>query len=575
MYLCSENNESFISVSVFVTSITSIGSPMNGTNGTNSLNWMEQRDDLLGHYYYKKAKDVIKTDEDKALSFLYAELAQCRENGYAHLAMADLYLKQGQYGLAMTSAVNAIQYLHYDKESLAMAYNVQGYIFFYWNELDKAVESLDISIACFPDAVVYANRAFCYYKLEDYEKSNADYLRAAELDPTDYSNYYHLGRNEFDLDNYAQACSWYEHCLKLNPTYVPALGQLAWCKWFLDDFAGCIDACLECLKLDGGNQSVKQLLYEALEHKNYPILESKLLDLVSQEPKEWIWADHLAFLYYKWRKHYQSIRWYLEGQEQIPSYSYDMIAQNCLELGNYKMAERFAKRALEADPEYYGAHRTLAGVYYSQFRLNDAMSELKWCNKVKPDDTGVLRMMSDMSRMQKRFYDATRYAKAAVKLEPRNSGCLLTLSYAYEMRGDSAEQLKCMDRIIDLWYDAEWDDRAEAYAVLGNADAAKYYIDYALKNNRDAYNYDYICVGKAFILTKLDLLDEAREALEFALKEGGFRNFDMLLHMDIWQCMRRIPGYVELIEQYRRQAQEEFEKECRNAGIWSFIQQFN
>jgi tetratricopeptide (TPR) repeat protein len=548
---------------------------MNVTNRTYYRNWKEQKEAFLNHYYYKKAEDVCDTDEEKALSFLYAELEQCKENGYAHYEMARLYLCQEQYGLAMSSILNAIRYLQSDNEWLSSAYQLKARILRELGDWKQELKCLNKAILCYPDADAYESRAEYYFTIDEYDKSDEDYWKVTELDPAGTRGFFGLGRNDYFQENYGSALSWFRFCLKLDPNHPDAYLWMARCLKKQNDLAGCIKACINSIQLERDPLNAAVCLMDICYFEHDFVLESALTVEAQKEPDSALWP-YLLGCYYEFKsRYYDAIRSFKEAYGLKPEPAIlSMIADCYINTGNYRQAEVYLRQMTDADKDDFDARYGLASVYHKQCRFDEAWREYEWCNKARPEDVNVLMGMSEVCRMQKRFDDAVRYAKIAAGLDINNTECWMTWSHAYEMQGNTERQKDCLKTILKLFDAYPDEDGIHAvdcsdgniaialYLTVGTEgeDPKTFYKHYFESDSWHNWSY----LKDAWMLTNLNLLDEAREALENALKEG-YRDFDLLLQLDIWQCLHRIPGFEDLIGHYRQLAQEEWEKESPDA----------
>ena len=110
--------------------------------------------------------------------------------------LGDAYSDNGQYNKTLGSYLKAEE-LDKDK-SLAKTeglYNNMAVVFLELGQKDKALEYYTKEIEIRPNYyLAYRNRAQRYvYDLKDYEKAEADYTKAIELDPENGENYYYRG----------------------------------------------------------------------------------------------------------------------------------------------------------------------------------------------------------------------------------------------------------------------------------------------------------------------------------------------------------------------------------------------
>jgi tetratricopeptide (TPR) repeat protein len=90
-------------------------------------------------------------------------------------------------------------------------------------EYEKAEADYTRAIELDPkDAVAYNNRGANYNAMGEYEKAEADYTRAIELDPKDAVAYNNRGANYNAMGEYEKAEADYTRAIELDPDYAGA-----------------------------------------------------------------------------------------------------------------------------------------------------------------------------------------------------------------------------------------------------------------------------------------------------------------------------------------------------------------
>ena len=130
-------------------------------------------------------------DYAEAAEYFLAELDENPDNGYAYTMLAVINYESGELGQALSAANAAIKNLpRHDKDNRALAHLYRAYIHEALEEYPDALSDYAAAIRLAPDeSSCYEGRGDLYYKLEEYELSDADYRKMLELDSGDAMGY--------------------------------------------------------------------------------------------------------------------------------------------------------------------------------------------------------------------------------------------------------------------------------------------------------------------------------------------------------------------------------------------------
>lgn len=523
------------------------------------------------HYNYQRAMELLNQDRNQAMELLKKEVSEYPENGYAHYWIGRLFYDNGQWGATLMAANNAIKYLAVDKNWMNAAHILRAKVNReLGNEKDMLADYAN-AITCNPEnTVAYEDRADYYYSKKMYDESDQDYSRFVELDPGNPFGFAGLGRNAMERGDLDLAIAKFEYALKLDSGYACAYSFLADCKLPQGDVVGCIKDCIECLSLDPENRKAHYLLLQGIEpgeisedlgmvNENFALIFSYLTLQAQKDPNNSIWPFLMGMKHSMLEEHYDAISSFREANNITPCALFqNKIAQAYVAVGDYRRAEVYFRKAVEFAEDDFQIHKDLALSLFSQTRIEEAVCEFEKCNAMQPENVRVLIYLSSACRMAKRFDDAERYARMAVSLAPDDSECWLKLANAAMMAGKKELQEECLNKIISMDNPAPL-NKSIALALSGRADEA---WEIVREPWEMSCNSEYIlyCGKKAYVAAIIGKLDEARDALIESL-DSGYRDFEPLLHNDLYQCFRQIPDFEDLIANYRNQVLLEFFEE--------------
>lgn len=519
--------------------------------------------ECLDHYNFKRGMELLNAgDQSGAFRYFTDEISEYNENGFAHGHIARIHYDNKMYGAALNAANKAIRYLKLEKEALSSSYCLRAEINWELGNEQDMFEDLATAIKLDPDETEpYKIRARWYFQHDDYEKSMSDLKKIAEIEPGNPFPFAAIGFNLLEQDKIDEAQEHFEYSILLDPNYASAYSFLADCKFQQGDIAGCIDDCITCLSLDADDDKALNILLCQVMAQDSNMFDSKLKVRIQQEPNIDTWPRVLALGYSAREEYYQSIKMWHVAHDIKPKPVYlFLIADNYIHLGDYQRAEKYLHRALADDNDNYEAHLNLGDVLLSQIRYEEALQEYEICNRIRPDDTSVLNKLADTYRIMKCFDKALEYAQMSVSLEQWSSDGWLTLAQIYEMQGNMDKQKEALEKLVSLDQPIS-NHKAIALAFLGRYSEALGEIEGNLGDeceNKDAYHW----WVKAYILVIAGRIDEAYMALKRSF-ELGFRDFESIQHIDIYQCMRQLPNLDMLVNNWRAQAMLEFQEQNR------------
>ena len=225
---------------------------------------------LQGNDYYLRSYD--KENFEIAIK-MYSKAIKLDPNfalAYVKIAQCYLQLHWFYYDISadrLTKAKQAIDAAFRIDPDLPEAHLAMGnYYYIGFLNYTKAIEQLQIAqnrLANNSD--LYYVRANIYRRAGEWELSEADYMKAYELDPTSPPVLQNIGVTASLLKEYQKAEEFFNQALQINPTFI----EVIWQKWFL------------YLKWKGNILQARQTLDEAFEFnecKANPLLyESNIL----------------------------------------------------------------------------------------------------------------------------------------------------------------------------------------------------------------------------------------------------------------------------------------------------------
>lgn len=177
-----------------------------------------------GIMYYNRGKAWYELGYiDKALLDFETAIRLTPAFEHSYYALSEHYLAKHDEA----NAVKWVNELLLRYPNLTNAYNLRGWIYFNFNQMQLAFADFDNAIKLDSlNASAYNNRGSSRYKLQNIEAAStndlllakADFVRALQLDPTLANLHRNLGFIEYSLGNFTAADSFLATAVERNPT---------------------------------------------------------------------------------------------------------------------------------------------------------------------------------------------------------------------------------------------------------------------------------------------------------------------------------------------------------------------
>ncbi|MDB5258043.1 MAG: repeat-containing protein [Chitinophagaceae bacterium] len=376
--------------------------------------------------------------------------------GLNSMKKSNQYIEKKEYDKALLHINHALK-----KDSLnPFYYYTRSVIFFYLNDLDKAIADGQKAIAIDPKesgfysglAVLYQKRAhpsdsslIVYYynealKLDhnDYTgyynrglfllKQNKskealdDFYKARKLNPSTSEIHYQIGMTKaFNLHYYSDAVADFDKAIELNPNEAECYRARGLCFYELGDIARSTKDSEKAFALspdDSGVLLLKASLYEVTDKVPEAL---KLLDyIISKDTLEWQAYNNRGIIKLFWIKEYES--GILDLQKALLLKPDALMIHNNIGLG-YSTLEKYSEAIKEFDlaikemPESSYAYNNRG---YAKFKMNDkdgAFADIFQSIKLDPSNSYAFRNRALIYIELKKTEDACLDLKRAQELK--------------------------------------------------------------------------------------------------------------------------------------------------------------
>lgn len=518
-------------------------------------------------YYLQKAYEVLNGDgdnaEEEALRLIAQQLEETPRNTDAYLLRARINLNNENGAAALGNINQAIK--TYSRKSGSGVYESSLYVwraiaYMQLEESHKALadfgKSLELARKDNPDNVssILSGRANLYYSIDEYAKSDADYMEMLAIDETDTEAMVGHARNCLALERYDEALEQLNRCAKLSPEYGDIYSFRCMVYDKLGDTRKAIDDFLTyCAMSD--NPLINQDYMLALFGKNwnYAIAGIKA-QILQDSDDEFFWRMILATVY---KKKYD----YALALEQ-----YDLIEDKfgederlCLyradcydELGDTRMAVAEMTRCMELDddkdPETLAYYYIKRGDYYRRGGMYpEAIADESKAIEYDPKRVFSYYMRGWCYELSGDDQKALADYNLGIDIDEDYPYIFLMRGEMYLKLGDEAKACKDFESVIAK--DTIPEDgscRMYALAFLGREDEAVQWMDSIISADPDNAGGYY---DKACLNARMGRVEEGLAALRRAF-ELGYRGFAHIEHDDDMDPLRDTPEFKALIDEY-------------------------
>ena len=500
-------------------------------------------------YNYTRGIDLAhegKTSE--ALECFEKELKDNPKNGYAYSWIGAIYIKQEEYGNALTAIKNSLKYLpSKDEDFVSNAYEALSTVYLNVQDTTLAYTVLGEGLRMYSkNEGLLEARAQLYFEQSKYEESNKDYQQMIEVNPGNEMGYMGIGRNLKMQKKFSEAIAFFDKVTKLSPNYSSGFAFRAEGLFKLKKNEEAIDDIIKSLSIDINDRKAMYHLLE-LSDSVYDDVISHLKVQAIKEKKTVNWYYCLGVVA-EHSKHYQTAISYFENGIKVDAisileqriaecyhklhdfdnaiihidkaYNLDTEDQTLLidkaeilsDAFRYSDAIEVISKVVENNADYDYGYRLRAG--YKE-RITDymgAIEDMSIAIILDPDDASYYAFRGYLySKIGDRTKEERDYRKILVSDTIPNSSSIAM--YAYQGLGDNSKAINFMNSVIEnyptnngVYYDA-----ACLYGRIGDYKKSLYYLQVALEKGYD----DYLHILQDY---DMDVLRDKKEFMELIEK---------------------------------------------------------
>ncbi|HWI77076.1 MAG TPA: TIR domain-containing protein [Sphingomicrobium sp.] len=238
------------------------------------------------------------------------------------------------------------------------------------------------------------------------------------------------------------------------------------------------------------------------------------------------------------------------------------IAQSNLRYGFSRQVDDgfvAAHTALSIDPTVAEAHCAIVRRLEEQGKHDEAEAEIRKALEIAPDSWEVNKEASYFARIRGDVPNARKYLEKAVEVMDSDFQAWATLATYHQAQGETEKVREAAAKMVSEAEKAIEQDPsngaalgvvAGGYAILGEADRAREWIERAMLIDPDNLNmrYNFACV----LATYVDDKEEALRLLDPTLALAGKKMLKVVVTDPDFDCLRDDPRFKKMIARERK-----------------------
>lgn len=305
------------------------------------------------------------------------------------------------------------------------------------------------------------------YNAGRYKEAQATCEQVYRTDAYRTGNLLLLGAVHFQLRNFSECIFYNQQCIRVDPNFAEAYGNLGNALKELGDVAGAVQFYLKALKLkprfsDAYNNLASAYMQlgqtkEAIEtFKMALVLNPSLVDAHSNLGNLLKASGRLA----------EAHRCYMEAIRIQPGFAiaWSNLAGCLKDEGQLESAIAYYREAIRLCPEFADAHSNLGNALKESGRVDEAMQSYREAIRLRPSFAIAHGNLASCHYDRGELPTAIRAFKHAIQLEPNFPDAYNNLGNALRETGKLEEAINCYRTALRLK-----PDHPHAYNNLGNA----------------------------------------------------------------------------------------------------------
>ena len=488
---------------------------------------------------------------DKALKHFKTALKKNPHNGYAHYFIGFIQLRNDNPNSAVTSFELALKHLpKNDKSTRAATLSILADTHLSLADTTTALTDLDAAILLEPEESNYLmQRANLYYETGNYDLSDDDYERMAQLDKDNFNPYMGLGRNAMAREDYDRAVTFFDRVVQLAPEFNYGYSYRAEAHLLRRDYPHAVEDCTSALSLLWDDVDVRAYqVFRTLCDSAATTLRARLKVLHNKEPQKQKWLYYLYSLEDHLGNYGRAANYYFKEYQLSPTAQSALnLADKLASLNLHDAALMWQARAENHDSKNIDAPLLAAVLHMKKGNFNEANAALERAIALDAENPDIYNNYGQLNSERENPESALEAYDMALSLSADDTKIFNQRGRLLLKMGQKERAAKDFQRILDLEQTYVYRPYTPfALYFLGRAKEAAARMDSIMAKGDDEQAYNAACIY-ALCGNK----QQALTYLERALKSRKYTDFDHIDKDSDLDNLRDDADFKALVKQYR------------------------
>lgn len=496
---------------------------------------------------YNAAMSALdKEDYSSGFDYLSKEIVVHPDNGYAYYYLSVIYGAFEDKASALEAINLSISYLPSSEALMrARAFVLRSRIYFEEDEYELALRDLNQAVQLCPqDLEIIRERADYYYRGKDFDKSDEDYSRMLEIEPSSPVAIVGIGRNLGGRGEYEAAIRYFNSKENEVGAYSPFYAYRGGCLFSLGRKDEALDDALYALGIDQNQDAF--FLFSILSLDDAELVERKVKERISEDRYNALWPYCLGFAKEENKETEEAIIWYKSSLKWADNaYVAERVSDCYFTLRDWNNALQYMDLAFSMDPTNLTYLNNKATILWYADRLPEAIDQESECVRVCPSYYFYYYRRGWYKELCGDEDGALEDYSTSIKLNNQYAYAYLNRGRLYQKKGFDEYARKDLEKCVELDKIPSENSCAQyALYYLGRIPEAKEFMSAVLNRFPEESYYDAAC-----LYSLMNLRSTALDYLEKAL-ENGFDNYSHLLRDSDLNNLREEQRFQAIIEKY-------------------------
>lgn len=327
-----------------------------------------------------------------------------------------------------------------------------------------------------------------HFQLRNFSESIFYNQQCIRIDPTFAEAYGNLGNSLKELNDIDGAIQFYLKAIKIKPRFGDAYNNLASCYMQLGQTNEAIETYRMALILNPNLVDAQSNLGNLFKSQGlFDDAKNCYLNAINVKPDFAVAWNNLAGLYKDQGLLNESIENYEEAIRLVPNFAdaHSNLGNAYKEIGKLEDAIKCYKKAIEIRPDFAIAHGNLASCYYDKGKLELAIRTFRYAIQLEPNFPDAYNNLGNALRELNQLDESINCYRTALRLKPDHPHAYNNLGNALKDKGMIKEAIHCYVTAARLM-----PNFAAAHSNLGSLLKEQGKLDQALAHYQQAVQID-------------------------------------------------------------------------------------